>query len=332
MPDGGTVNGDWLGSACKADSDCVTASNGKAETAKCAVAEKDDPVFGGGPAEGYCTQTCQKSGDCPGTGSICLKPQGATEGRCLLGCEIGPPLNSLFDPLDDTKCHGRENVRCQRLTAGDVCVPTCGNDAECGAGRACDLGAGVCVAMATVGKPLGAECDPMAAQEECSTGLCVGGLSNGKGFCSGFCTLGGSTSYGECGGTDKGLCLITPAVQNCPADQLCSGAGDYGFCSNNCDSHDDCPNPDLWCRTILGAGRCFFTLECTMNGQPDCSKLMGTTCTDVGGGKKFCLEPKYPLNGNNPDGGAGGAGPADGGGAGGGGVGGSPADAGPDGG
>lgn len=85
---GGTGNvdqGEWLGLPCTTDSECAPGT--------CVVAGADDPVFGGGPQNGYCSKTCAKSGDCPGVGSICFKGANgsAAEGRCVASCEVGNP-------------------------------------------------------------------------------------------------------------------------------------------------------------------------------------------------------------------------------------------------
>lgn len=313
--------GDWLGLECTKDADC--GEPGVVGT--CALAEGKDAVFQGGPSNGYCTLKCQTSGDCPGV-NICFKPNAnATEGRCVLGCELGPELMYLNDPLDGFKCHGREDVACYRVTAGDLCLPTCGNDEACPENRYCNLEAGVCLdkpATPPTGKKLGLACDPMAMTNECANGFCIGS-GNGKGFCTGVCPIGGDINYGDCGGIENGLCLYLPVVQGCPAGQSCVGAGDVGFCGGGCKAHDECGAPDLWCRGILmggPVGYCVGEDPCP-NGQADC-KSMGTTCTDTTVGK-FCIDPKWPLgtltpamdggvpDGGDTDGGASDAGPSD---------------------
>lgn len=314
---GGMPKGDWLGLACATDGECSEPG----AQGMCATSDGMDPVFQGGPSNGYCTMKCQTSGDCPGVANICFKPSAnATEGRCVLGCELGPELMYLNDPLDEFKCHGREDVACYRVTAGDLCLPTCGNDAECPSGRYCNLEAGVCVeGTAPMGKKLGASCDPMAAMDECGNGFCIGS-GNGKGFCTGVCPLAGDINYGDCGGIENGLCLYLPVVMGCPQGQTCVGAGDVGFCGGGCKAHDECGAPDLWCRTILmggPVGYCVGEDPCP-NGQMDCGT--GATCTDTTAGK-FCLDTKWPLGTLAPMG-SGGGGGMGGGGAGGGGAGG----------
>ncbi len=337
---GGPVKGDGdvLAVPCSEDAECADIGEG----AICVKATGADPVFQGGPSDGYCSKPCQTSGDCPGLTNICFKPMGAAEGRCVLGCELGPELNYLNDPLDEFKCHAREDVACYRIAAGDVCLPTCTNDTACPADRYCNLAAGVCLDKTNLptGKKLGMTCNPMAAPDECGNGFCIGS-GMGKGFCSGVCTLGGDAlgmpnmAATDCGGLENGLCLFLPVVDGCPPDQSCVGAGDVGFCGGGCKSHDDCGAADagdLWCANLnamlfpvgycVNAKACPLGTECTINDGK---------CTDTKVGK-YCLDD-YPLGERAPGGGgAGGGMMMDAGADGAGGAGGGMMDAGMDGG
>jgi hypothetical protein len=287
--------GDWLGTQCAADTDCPTSPNCTGKPI-CATSAGKDPVFQGGPSNGYCTMACQSSGDCPGVANICLKPANATEGRCVLGCTLGnPDLMYLNDPLDAFKCQGREDVACSRLKAGDVCMPTCGNDTECPMGRYCNLEAGICVdGPKPTGTKLGMSCDPMAMTNPCANGFCIGSGAGKPGFCTGVCPLGGDINYGDCGGVENGLCLYFPVISGCPAGKSCVGAGDQGFCGGGCKAHDECGAPELWCRTILKGGPvgyCVGEDPCPADGG---ACPTGTVCTQTTKGD-FCLDPAWPL-------------------------------------
>ena len=151
---------------CQSDADCSMGLT-------CIKATATDQVLGGGPAGGYCSKTCMASSDCPGQASSCLKNDAASPGICVLGCDQGPALMSLQDPLDPAKCYGRDDLRCQALSAtSSVCLPTCGKDDQCPAGRVCDPRFAVCVDKANTGKAPGDKCDPKAAMPECA-GVCL---------------------------------------------------------------------------------------------------------------------------------------------------------------
>ena len=301
---GMTNDGSWLAMECETDSDC-----GNAEGATCVAATDDDAVFMGGPSNGYCSKKCQKSGDCPGESSICVKAGADTEGRCVLGCTIGPKSNDLDAMLDPEKCHGRDDLRCSALSNGStVCLPGCGNDGYCPSGMVCDLRYNVCKAMAYPGKGLGQTCDPAAMTPECSA-ICIPDPS-GKGLCTAQCVRGGDMD--DCGGLDKGACLFTP---NKPADV---GAGDIGFCTAACTAQEDCANPMMWCAHLNGLppeyGYCVPGLP-SCNTQADCDAKIATKelppgfqCIDTPSGK-VCLDPSIPVtHGGGGGGGAGGSG------------------------
>ena len=187
-------------------------------------------------------------------------------GRCLLTCAVGPKLDALDDPLDANKCRGREDLRCGKLKgSATVCVPTCGSDAECGAGRACDPRASVCVTTPNIGVKTGAKCDPNEMPTPCA-GMCVG-FTTGNAMCSSACVLGGKgLDASDCGGPENGLCAFRPDD---------NGAGDFGYCTPSCVSHDACQNPAFFCFSLpgftdaLGKGYCFAAVPCP-NGQSDC--------------------------------------------------------------
>jgi hypothetical protein len=208
-------------------------------------------------------------------------------GVCLLSCDVGPALTSLDEALDPAKCRGREDVRCIAISAAvSACLPTCGRNDQCPAGRACDQRSALCVDVASTGLPMGAKCNASAPTPECA-GQCVS-FSGGVTMCSSPCVLGGDftdlAAVADCGGLDKGLCAFSPAG---------NGAGDFGICAQACKTHGDCQTPTFWCNGVglPDSGYCFGGTPCP-NGQAACS--VGDTCTPTKYGP-FCLDPNYPL-------------------------------------
>ena len=224
-------------------------------------------------------------------------------GVCVQSCTLGPALMFINDDLDPTKCFGRDDVRCQALDmVTNACVPTCGSDSQCPAGRVCDPRLRVCTDKATMGKPTGAKCNPMANPPECS-GTCVS-FGGGNTACSNACVLGAIAQdivkSPNCGGITTGICAYTI---------MGNGAGDFGFCAPACTAHDQCQNPTFWCQGVNGLtgmgitnGFCFGVAKCP-NGQGDCKN--GGTCTMTASGP-YCLDAQFPLtsmgDGGAPDG------------------------------
>jgi hypothetical protein len=282
---GGTSD-ENLGIACTADGDC-----GPGLT--CLTADVTVPALGGGPANGYCSKACATDADCPGNASLCGGAAGGQMGICLQTCDIGPQLMSLNDPLDEAKCHGREDTRCGTVGTATACLPTCGRDDQCPAGKVCDPRTAVCVTTANTGLPAGAKCDPKAATPECA-GTCLS-ITGGATMCASPCGLGGDftdlAAVADCGGVDKGVCAYSPTG---------NGAGDFGYCAQACSAHDDCQNPSFWCASLglPDNGFCLTADPCP-NGQAQC---MGTDkCTDTKYGP-FCLDTTYKLGTAAPGG------------------------------
>ena len=309
---------DTLGDICGSDAECGAGM-------RCLVSDKDEAVLGGGPANGYCSKDCKGDSDCPGATSVCLTDQ-TGNGVCMRGCKIGEPaLKYLDDPLDPDKCWGRDDVACTEINMLPMCLPLCGQDSQCDAGRKCDPALGVCVDMPTVGDPMGVSCDQM--NDQCA-GFCLG--INGAPdpnftMCSQGCVVGGDIQE-DCGGLANGICAFVPQDV---------GAGDFGFCTRSCKVQSDCLwQNKLWCVDIAG-GQLPFGF-CLGGGDPctsdaNCVNSMGQPtgekCQETKLGK-FCLDPMFPLGDAAPTpmgcGGMGGMGGAGGcGGTGGGGMGGA---------
>ncbi|APR83316.1 BNR repeat domain protein [Minicystis rosea] len=303
----GGSGGHGVAARCAVDSDCAMGLT-------CLVDTADDPIFGGGPVNGFCTRSCDADTDCAEQGATCFKLDDAQPGRCTLSCTIGPPIESIdgfFDTLPADKCLGREDLRCGKAKNGvGVCLPTCGEDAQCKNGRFCDPRLAVCVKDPSEGLPLGAACKAGEEPSTCS-GLCVG-FDSGVAMCSSPCVLGGDkVSTADCGGPSHGFCAFRAQP---------NGAGDVGYCTPSCEAHDQCPSPSFWCfafsglTEIVGKGYCFAATPCP-NGQDDCVNA-GTgadTCTTTAYGA-YCLDQTFPFSTNGTGGGGGGgAGGADGG-------------------
>lgn len=282
--------GPGLGASCNTDADCGSLV--------CLKPTDDLAIFGGGPGNGYCSSTCTTDDDCPG--GVCLGD--GADARCVESCIVGDPMLEFLDSeLDRTKCHGREDARCQTVNNNDICVPTCRSDADCGS-RKCDPRVAACVDTVNTGLGRGEACDQMNMPPDCA-GVCVA-FTDGPSMCSNWCTLGGVDLEAECGGLTSGLCVFSPTGHE---------LGDSAFCTEACSLHSDCLNPTFWCQSIGGItgdvvpnGFCFGTKDCPA-GQGDCSgNAEGLTCTPTKYGPK-CIDAAFPL-GDAGTGGAGGAG------------------------
>jgi hypothetical protein len=253
-------------------------------------------------------------------------------GLCTLPCTLDRNqdnvVSGVFGSLSTEKCLGHPDLRCARLgaTMAGVCLPTCGDDAQCD-GLSCDPRTAVCVATPNTGDPLGAPCDPTADAGTCA-GLCVG-FQNGSAMCSDPCVIGGYGADGggtlpyDCHGADAGLCAFHPSGY---------GPGDTGYCTPACTTQSACQNPNFWCFSVpeltpsTHLGYCFAATACP-KGQVDCEPPPdagpdGTTsdggdfdagvwdggylCTSTPLGP-YCLDQTFPLgfiDGGLPDGGS----------------------------
>jgi hypothetical protein len=286
---GGAPGAGGIAAPCMSMSDCGPGLD-------CLLPSASDPVFGGGVAGGFCTEQCNDDTDCVAGGGVCYSTVENQSGLCTLPCTLGPPLVSVFDPLVPTKCLGREDVRCDKTTMeGDVCLPTCGSDTECGGGF-CDPRTGVCVGDAGVGFPTGTPC-PLAdagAPDPCA-GTCIFFTTQGtNGMCSRPCVLGaagksdGGNINDTCGGPENGLCAFHPEAY---------GAGDVGYCTLACTTPSDCLNPSFACFSVpaltaaFSKGYCFPATACP-NGQQDCGAGSTYVCATTPSGPQ-CLDPAF---------------------------------------
>lgn len=303
---GGSTTG-HLAAACTTDADC-------GGDLSCLGPDDVDPIFGGGAPGGFCTKACDEDVECSNDDGVCVKDDPNQPGRCTLPCNLGPAITDvqeLFTPLGKSKCRGRDDVRCAKTVNGPgVCLPTCGEDAQCGSGH-CDPRAAVCVGTPSTGDPTGAACDLSQANTTCA-GLCVG-FQTGVAMCSEPCVLGGDEPHPPaCGGLEHGLCAFRP---------MGDGAGDTGFCTPACAAQSDCQTPYFWCFGVelptsqVHKGYCFGATPCP-GGQSDCedggdagtgdagaadagatdagASNAGLVCTKTPSGP-LCLDPAFAL-------------------------------------
>ncbi|HVZ33704.1 MAG TPA: hypothetical protein VG963_14835, partial [Polyangiaceae bacterium] len=187
-----------VGLPCTTDTDCPGAP------LICVPASSDgfgatDPTTGqtvkGGPQGGYCTLPCTGSADCQAVDGASACNQALQ--YCFALCQPGSTgmlkcVDSQGAPLAQA-CYQLPNS-----TTLGACIPTCTNDAACGAGRYCDLNTGLCVSTKPTGKAIGEACDATLTVSDCASGECAvfdtptGTIS----FCSGTCTLGVTDNCG----------------------------------------------------------------------------------------------------------------------------------------
>jgi len=274
--DGGITPGGnlaLLGAACASDMDCGTGMT--------CLAPDGASWYAGGPSNGYCTISCVEDATvcAQRPGAVCVGGGSADEAFCFEGCVLGGDPNG--------KCGNRVDVACllvgqtAALQPISACLPTCGSDNQCPAGRFCDLLSGVCVDDAPVGDPIGTLCDPMAAVDPCA-GFCMD-FGGGIAMCSGLCTVG----------LDAPGCGINPATEDItPGAPVClplfsatDTVGDTGLCIQRCDCNDHCLHPNTACEgfndTVLSdafssEGICFF--------QPAEGGVAGLSCELADGG------------------------------------------------
>ena len=244
-----------LGLHCQRDTDC-------GQGLHCLGADQDHSGGVGAPAGGLCTVDCSNDADCrsfdphavcgtldeyPIMGGVAEEP---TLRLCMAGCAFG-------EPTGDDKCHGQRDMACRPFAPNDAvncestdakcpsgsfcfrgycreaaCGPRCNVDADCGDGRVCNPGSGLCDEQA-VPSPTGLDCpgDQDPDSTACGDGTCLLLFSDGVTdlrMCTQSCT------YGKlCG--DDGACVM-------PRMEVSAG-GDIGYCMQRCDCDADCRHP-----------------------------------------------------------------------------------------
>ena len=223
-----------LGADCENDSQCVTGLT-------CLRASSTE-LDGAGPANGLCTLLCETNGDCTKleAGAGCFSY--GEHGYCLEACAQGAPA----DP--DSKCRGRGDVACTSVETEAFCLPLCRADVECGGSRFCDRASGLCVDSKPVGDPVGAPCDPTAANPTCRD-VCLRSSAEGvtpvTGICVEPCSGGLACMYDDAGTKPGGLC-VGPLSEP-------FGLFDLGYCLPSCTCSKDCPTFAAKCRAWTSA-------------------------------------------------------------------------------
>ncbi len=236
-----------LGQPCDADADC--------EPAICIPPDLGAP-------HGMCTVECTDDADCP-QGSLCL----TDVGMCLEACTLGPgekcrnradlacmPVARLQGDAtctDDSDCSGDgvcSNGECRELVT--ACWFSCAGDFDCDPGLRCDFASGLCTDVELGPDPIGAECDPDAAEDTCN-GLCMPFIDENAeplySACFGGCTFGRLEGCGWDGtGPADAACLVPRYVDG--------DIGDLGQCVALCDCNAECAHPDAACFAFAELG------------------------------------------------------------------------------
>lgn len=255
----------YFGAPCQKDEHC-------GQGLRCLKEDADDLAPGlGGPPGGLCSRSCTTDSDCAGGAqATCVSPFGGGPPFCLPACTPGA------SDAPERKCLGRYDLACQSSPAdplSGMCVPACGGSADCH-GSPCDLGTGLCVRVAPVGAPIGADC----TSGRCSGGVCIG--EGDQQVCSGFCTLGTAGCGFDPTSPERldAYCLASPEVT--------SAQHDLGLCIQLCDCDGDCRHAGFVCdpapadsaivRSVRGRrGGCF----------PNDGTHVSTPCASDGGSR-----------------------------------------------
>jgi len=184
--------------------------------------------------DGYCTESCSGRGTCPGgaecaqvegQGQVCLKRCGATPGDC------------------------RPGYTCARRPEGNLCVPACYGDVDCGGDSVCRLCDRVCVARQVAGRQVGDAC---TADNQCGTNqYCLLLNGNAQGVCAQPCALQacscpGGTTCRVVSPQGERACVRDCSQGSCTAPAQCSAVEDGAACLAACRSNQDCA-PNMLC-------------------------------------------------------------------------------------
>lgn len=245
-----------IGAACDSDASCGSGG-------VCFAATGNQYAGAGGPAKGYCTAACEDNADCSARDPLSrcvggLGPGGAS--YCIRTCESKEPAPG------EAKCLNRPEVMCLSIAADGVagfepgpqqgvCVPRCGSDTDCPAGRFCHAEFGVCRNAPALGAPVGARC---TLESNCDGNSCLDRDENGVGTCSADCTLG---SLSGCGfARDAAVREAACVVPFLSGGGFSEGPGDKGVCQELCDVAADCQRAEegAVCVPLTESAAAFF--------------------------------------------------------------------------
>lgn len=200
-----------------------------AKAEDCAQGAACNLGFQGGYCQPPCDEGAREDGD----------PCGGGQGRCYeTGGELGAVCLAECNPTDPASCaHPRAACVAAEATGGGVCLARCGQDADCGSGKACD-GQGFC-------RPVLADCDGLYDVGCINDGLrCYLSPQAGP-FCG---APGDATPGGECNN-----------VAGCVADHWCV----QGRCLERCDVQDPggCGGVPSACTPLVVGARLGFCVR-----------------------------------------------------------------------
>jgi hypothetical protein len=295
-----------LGGPCEQDGDCTGGFT-------CLAASSDPFGDPGGPAGGYCSQTCEGNEDCPASG-VCLVTPGG--GYCFAACT----------PEASGACGGRADVQCLLVDTQAACLPVCDTGASCGE-RSCDIGRGLCVDAPEPSCTSDADC--VEGSCDLATGECVAAplpCTSDADCAEGSCDLATSLCVSvacslddECGAqvcdAIAGSCIAappTPIGAACTDDIQCTGEAasaddprlclplvDSAFCSAVC-----LVGTPFGCEAYGTDAFCVLPVEedvglcLELCNTPDECEQAGYECADVGteinGRSGVCFPPPAP--------------------------------------
>lgn len=241
--------------------------------------------------DGVCT-TCQTSADCE-DGATCL--QDWPGGYCALPCEFvvgtgpGEPV-----PGGTPTCPRSDLVCAQFGEAGQLCLPGCPADRNCGTAYSCSDN-GYCRPACTNNAACGSgrSCAPDGT---CVSGSAAPGSPGAACTSSAQCTAGTSPLCAlASNGWPGGVCLSSCAnavggASACPAGTICmlfDGATDSSWCMQECATTFDC-RPEYFCQPVENTGFCMARCNessvafCESDGLV-CEPNSGTCVENTGG-------------------------------------------------
>jgi hypothetical protein len=250
-----------LGAPCSSDAEC-----GPELGCWLSAAESLGP-FLGGAAHGYCTRACTVLEECTRFDPIgvCSPPGAGGLGACLRGCQSKNPAPG------EGKCLDRPDQICLSAAALGAaaydpatrqlgaCLPSCGSDLDCDAGRVCDLSTGLCVSTAAPGLPIGAAC---SLDTDCAGGVCST-FASGASTCSAPCPLDTLGCGYATDANPRGAACLAPWFNE---GGVTEGQQDLGLCVELCSETADCAQEGFVCDTSQGgppgsAGACLPEAE-----------------------------------------------------------------------
>lgn len=263
-----------VGISCTADNSCGSAYG-------LCLAPVPLPSSGTAWYQGYCSEECTVGGGECASGSTCAAVD-ATSRKCLKNCSPG-----------GTDC--RESYTCAPLAEGNLCVPSCYGNADCGSGFSCRTCDHVCIESKNPSVVVG---DPCTDNAQCGTGQsCLKFNGQVQGVCTQACGIGTCScpegaSCQQVGGAS--VCVRGCSAGTCTTGLQCApfSTGVSG-CLPPCSTSADCPSG-----STCGSGG-----QCIGGGSPD-----GGSCALCGGPGSPDAGTPVPTDGGTGSGGTSGPG------------------------